>query len=132
MAGDGCGTVDSKQPGVHPQAEHALMAQLNAVSRQVLGHVPGDTGEKFGLKHVEPGCAKFLWTGTSAGPRQTLPGPESTSSKQHPTAQSSPSPMPPLELFQFLHALLQSLLSNQINHMSAISAPAVLTNALDL
>ncbi|KAA8578549.1 hypothetical protein FQN60_007117, partial [Etheostoma spectabile] len=58
--------VDFKQPDVHLPSvfDPALMAQLNAVSERVLGHVKyaafhftgSDTREKFGLEYVEPGC----------------------------------------------------------------------------
>ncbi|KAA8580421.1 hypothetical protein FQN60_005956 [Etheostoma spectabile] len=61
--------VDLKQPDVHLPSvfDPALMAELNADSKRVLGHVKyaafhftgTDTGEKFGLEYVEPGC-QFL------------------------------------------------------------------------
>ncbi|XP_034419483.1 uncharacterized protein LOC117751652 isoform X1 [Cyclopterus lumpus] len=104
--------VDLKQPGVHLPAvfDPALMAQLNAVSERVLGHMKypafhlssRDTGEKFGLQYVEPGCRPVPvdWdkhrTKTDSAPALSPP-PQSSA----PTAQSSSSSMAPLKLFQF-------------------------------
>ncbi|KAM6953866.1 uncharacterized protein PEZ65_018128 [Lycodopsis pacificus] len=62
--------VDLKQPGVPLPAvfDPALIAHLNAVSERVLGQVKypafhltsRDTGEKFGLEYVEPGCRPVI------------------------------------------------------------------------
>ncbi|XP_037603582.1 uncharacterized protein LOC119475192 [Sebastes umbrosus] len=107
--------VDLKQPGVHLPAvfDPALMAELNAVSERVLGHVKypafqlsnRDTGEKFGLEYVEPGCrpVPLDWDKHRSKTDSTTdrnPPPQSSQL----TAQSEPlqsSSMAPQKLFQF-------------------------------
>ncbi|XP_056296116.1 uncharacterized protein LOC130210151 [Pseudoliparis swirei] len=68
------------------------MAQLNAASERVLGQMKypafhlssTDTGEKFGLQYVEPGCRPVPvdWDKHRTKSDSAPPGPESTSSKQ--------------------------------------------------
>ncbi|XP_056286499.1 uncharacterized protein LOC130204037 isoform X2 [Pseudoliparis swirei] len=105
--------VDLKQPGVHLPAvfDPALMAQLNAASERVLGQMKypafhlssTDTGEKFGLQYVEPGCRPVPvdWdkhrTKSDSAPPALNPPPQSSV----PTVQSSSPFMAPQKLFQF-------------------------------
>ncbi|XP_056296125.1 uncharacterized protein LOC130210161 [Pseudoliparis swirei] len=115
-----------RQPGVHLPAvfDPALMAQLNAASERVLGQMKypafhlssTDTGEKFGLQYVEPGCRPVPvdWdkhrTKSDSAPPALNPPPQSSV----PTVQSSSLFMAPQKLFQFPPRLLWILLlSNQ-------------------
>ncbi|XP_056275125.1 uncharacterized protein LOC130196785 isoform X1 [Pseudoliparis swirei] len=102
-----------RQPGVHLPAvfDPALVAQLNAASERVLGQMKypafhlssTDTGEKFGLQYVEPGCRPVPvdWdkhrTKSDSAPPALNPPPQSSV----PTAQSSSLFMAPQKLFQF-------------------------------
>ncbi|KAK2814276.1 hypothetical protein Q5P01_000649 [Channa striata] len=107
--------VDLKQPGVCLLAafDPALIADLNVVSEQVLGeekysalHLSNtDTGEKFGLEYVEPGCCPVPldWdkhrtkTGYTHGP---CPPPQSsTPATQSKLSQTSS--LAPTKLFHF-------------------------------
>ncbi|XP_068586790.1 uncharacterized protein [Cebidichthys violaceus] len=107
--------VDLKQPGVHLPAvfDSALVAQLNAVSEWVLGQVKypafhltsRDTGEKFGLEYVEPGCRPVLldWdkhrSKTDSAQAQNSPPQSGPPAAQ--TALPRSSSMAPPKLLQF-------------------------------
>ncbi|KAF1374313.1 hypothetical protein PFLUV_G00248710 [Perca fluviatilis] len=89
------------------------MAELNAVSERVLGHVKyasfhftgRDTGEKFGLEYVEPGCrpVPLDWdkhrSKTDLTPALNPPPQSSPPTAQAELPQSSSSS--PAKLFQF-------------------------------
>ncbi|XP_071330701.1 uncharacterized protein [Trachinotus anak] len=84
--------LDLKQPGVSLPAvfDPALIVDLNAVSERVLGqekypalHLSSrDTGEKFGLEYVEPGCRPVPLDWDKHRTRTDYPRPESTSSNK--------------------------------------------------
>ncbi|KAF1388722.1 hypothetical protein PFLUV_G00065590 [Perca fluviatilis] len=107
--------LDLKQPDVHLPTifDPALMAELNAVSEKVLGHVKyaafhftgRDTGEKFSLEYVEPGCrpVPLDWdkhrSKTDLTPALNPPPQSSPPTAQAELPQSSSSS--PAKLFQF-------------------------------
>ncbi|KAL0163494.1 hypothetical protein M9458_039249, partial [Cirrhinus mrigala] len=96
--------VDLKQPGVQlPGAfDPSLIADLNTVSERVLGmpKYPAlrvsnrDTGERFGLEYVEPGCRPVVLDWEKHKTKTTQPVNPAEQSDP-PTAQSRyPSPVP--------------------------------------
>ena len=111
--------VDLKQPGVRLPAafDPQLIADLNAVSKRVLGDekYPAlrlssrDTGERFGLDYVEPGCrpVHLDWEKHRSTTRQGLvrpvscpqppsaPTPSTQPATAHPPPVHPPSAKPP-------------------------------------